>query len=48
MDELEITKKIKIKLRDEKNKGSEDYTDALDKYKAMEKMENEINKIIIN
>ena len=48
MDELELTKKIKIKLRDEKNKGSEDYTDALGKYKAMEEMENEINKIIIN
>ena len=48
MDELELTKKIKIKLRDEKNKESEDYTNTLAKYKAMEEMENEINKIIIN
>ena len=48
MDELELTKKIKIKLRDEKNKESKDYTNTLAKYKAMEKLENEINKIIIN
>jgi hypothetical protein len=48
MDELELTKKIKIKLRDEKNKESEDYTNTLAKYKAMEKLENEINKITIN
>ena len=48
MDELELTKKIKIKLRDEKNKESKDYTNTLRKYKAMEEMENEINKIIIN
>ena len=48
MDELELTKKIKIKLRGEKNKKSEDYTNTLAKYKAMEKLENEINKIIIN
>jgi hypothetical protein len=48
MDELELTKKIKIKLRDEKNKESKDYTNTLRKYKIMEEMENEINKIIIN
>lgn len=47
MDELELTKKIKIKLRDE-NKKSIDYTNTLRKYKIMEEMENEINKIIIN
>ena len=48
MNDLQLTKKIKIKLRDEKNKKSEDYANTLTKYKAMEKLENEINEIKIN
>ena len=47
-EDLLLIKKIKLKLRDETKKDSQDYNDALSKYKEMEKLENEINEIIIN
>ena len=46
--DLQLIKKIKLKLRDETKKDSQDYINTLSKYKDMEKLENEINEIIIN
>ena len=46
--DLLLIKKIKLKLRDETKKDSQDYNNTLSKYREMEKLENEINEIIIN
>ena len=46
--DLQLIKKIKLKLRDETKKDSQDYNNTLSKYREMEKLENEINEIIIN
>ena len=48
MKKLRLIKDIKLKLRDETNKNSQDYSETLKKYKIMLKLENDINMIKIN
>ena len=48
MKKLRLIKNIKLKLRDETNKNSQDYSETLKKYKIMLKLENDINMIKIN